>query len=81
MDQTERLVGECFTATFPQMDAESVRHANVDDIESWDSTRMLTLVAVVEEQFGLSIPEKDIFDLTSYDAVLDYVRKRQLYTI
>lgn len=78
MDETEQLVSDCFTATFPQLSPETVCLADVDNVESWDSTQMLTLVAMLQEQFGFSIAEKDIFDLTSYKAVVDYVRRHRL---
>ena len=77
MDETERLVSECFMATFPQLNPETVRQADVDAVNSWDSSQMLTLTAMLEEQFGLKIADKDIFELTSYEAVLAYVRRHR----
>lgn len=76
MDDTGLRVAQCFVATFVELNDETVRTADVDNVASWDSTQMLTLTAMLEEQFGFKIPEKDVFDLTSYDAVVSYVRQR-----
>lgn len=37
-----------------------------DTIESWDSLRHMNLVLALEEEFGVSLPDEDAANATSY---------------
>lgn len=37
-----------------------------DTIESWDSLRHMNLVLALEEEFGVSIPDEEAANITSY---------------
>ncbi|MBP7649707.1 MAG: acyl carrier protein [Phenylobacterium sp.] len=40
--------------------------SNSDTIESWDSLRHMNLVLALEEEFGVSIPDEEAANITSY---------------
>lgn len=40
--------------------------ASSDTIESWDSLRHMNLVLALEEEFGVSLPDEDAANATSY---------------
>ena len=40
--------------------------ASNDTIEGWDSLKHMNLVLALEEEFGVSIPDEDIMNMTSY---------------
>ncbi|WP_340646694.1 phosphopantetheine-binding protein [Phenylobacterium sp.] len=37
-----------------------------DTLESWDSLRHMNLVLALEEEFGVSIPDEEAANITSY---------------
>lgn len=41
-------------------------NASSDTIESWDSLRHMNLVLALEEEFGVSLPDEDAANATSY---------------
>lgn len=40
--------------------------ASMDNIETWDSLRQMNLVLALEEAFGVSIPDEDAANATSF---------------
>ena len=41
-------------------------NASSDTIESWDSLRHMNLVLTLEDEFGVSLPDEDAANATSY---------------
>ncbi len=39
---------------------------NMDNVDSWDSIKHMSLVLALEEEFGVSIPDEDAANITSY---------------
>ena len=58
-EQESRLV-RCFGDVFPWLTPEQVRNVNAESSEIWDSLTAVTLVAVVQEEFGLEIPQEAV---------------------
>jgi acyl carrier protein len=40
--------------------------SSMDTLENWDSLRQMNLVLALEESFGVSIPDEDVANATSY---------------
>lgn len=40
--------------------------ASTDTISSWDSLRHMNLILALEQEFGVSIPDEDTANLSSY---------------
>lgn len=51
--------------------------ASMDSIESWDSLRQMNLVLALEDAFGVSIPDEDAANATSFK-LLSLVLAEQL---
>jgi acyl carrier protein len=51
--------------------------ASMDNIGEWDSLQHIKLVLAVEEEFGVSIPDEDVANVTSY-ALLKVVLRELL---
>lgn len=43
--------------------------SSMDTIESWDSIKHMNLVLALEEEFGVTIPDEDAANITSYRLV------------
>jgi acyl carrier protein len=42
---------------------------SMDTVESWDSIKHMNLVLALEEEFGVSIPDEDAANITSYQLI------------
>ncbi|MFZ5542155.1 MAG: acyl carrier protein [Pseudomonadota bacterium] len=40
--------------------------SSMDTLETWDSLKHMSLVLALEEEFGVSIPDEDAGNITSY---------------
>ena len=74
-DARERLI-RCFEAVFPQLSQPEIVKASAAAIGSWDSVSTVTLISVVEEEFGVRVAPEEFEDLTSFALLLDYVESR-----
>ncbi len=60
------------------IDAASISETtSMDTVESWDSIQHMNLVLAIEEEFGISIPDEDAANITSY-ALIRLVLAEQL---
>jgi len=41
----------------------------MDTVEAWDSIKHMNLVLAIEEEFGISIPDEDAANITSYPLI------------
>jgi len=58
---TARLV-KCFTTVFPDLNEEQTLQASAAGLTQWDSLATLNLMALIEEEFGVSIDLDDMED-------------------
>ena len=72
-DQDARLV-KCFNAVFGGLSEDQIRNATSTNIEGWDSVATVTLITLVEEEFGVEIDADDLERFVSFDSLLSYVR-------
>jgi acyl carrier protein len=50
--------------------ASSITHdTSMDTVDAWDSIKHMSLVLAIEEEFGISIPDEDAADITSYPLI------------
>ena len=70
----ERLK-RCFTSTFPAASASEIETARIDDLPGWDSLRGVTLLAVLDEEFGLLFDLEELLALGTFDAVQEYLEQ------
>lgn len=75
MDDTKERLAQCFVLLFPDLNTSEILTANQRDIAEWDSIAAITLVNLIEEEFGLQIDFEALAELTSFNSILDYLRK------
>lgn len=78
MDELKGRLIRCFSSVFPHLTAEQIPMACVESLSAWDSLAAVTLVAVLQQEFGLEINLIDLPELVSFDAVQNYVRKHEI---
>jgi acyl carrier protein len=74
MDEMEKRLAACFSAVLPELTTEEIPQASATSVKSWDSVATITLMAVVEEEFGISIDVEDPAQFDSYQQILGYLR-------
>jgi acyl carrier protein len=75
MDEMERRLAACFSAVLPELAPEQISQASSISVESWDSVATVTLLAVVEEEFGISIDVEDPARFDSFKNILAYLQE------
>ena len=75
MDDLEGRLVRCFSSLFSDLTPEQIHVASVESVSAWDSLTSVTLIAVIQQEFGISINLMDLPELDSFDAVENYVRK------
>lgn len=73
MNIRDRLV-QCFQAVFPSVPAAEAEQASRDTLESWDSLAGITLMSVVQEEFGVEVDLLEWAELESFSAIESYVQ-------
>jgi len=50
--------------------ADSINEdTSMDTVEAWDSIKHMNLVLAIEEEFGISIPDEDAANITTYPLI------------
>jgi acyl carrier protein len=75
MDDIQTRLTRCFAAVFPDISEDQITNSSLDTVEGWDSIAAATLVTTVEEEFGIEFDAETFGNLTSYQSILDYLRR------
>lgn len=76
MDETRQRLTNCFQVVFPDLPQEALVTASTASVAAWDSIAAITLMNVIEEEFGFQMDLDDLADLDSFDKVYSYLQKR-----
>jgi acyl carrier protein len=63
----------CFAAVFPDLSPEQLRQADAEKLASWDSMTTVTLMAVVNEEFGSDLDLDQMEPLRSFESLLGHL--------
>jgi acyl carrier protein len=75
MDQREKRLAGCFLAVFPDLSMEEVVKASSNSVRNWDSVAGVTLLATVEEEFGISIELEELERFNSFSGFMGYLQE------
>ena len=76
MDETRQRLTKCFEVVFPDLPVEQIASASTSTVASWDSIAAITLMNVVEEEFGMELDLDDLADLDSFEKLHSYLQNR-----
>ncbi len=74
MDEMEKRLAACFSAVLPDLGPDEIKNASTTSVDSWDSVTTVTLLAVIEEEFGISIEDLDPAKFDSFQNILSYLQ-------
>jgi acyl carrier protein len=75
MDEMERRLAACFSAVLPDLAPDEIGQATSTSVEGWDSVATVTLLTVVEEEFGISIDDENPARFNSFRNILTYLQE------
>lgn len=73
MTELETRLTKCFIAVFPKLTPSGASIAASNRVEGWDSLATVTLLTVVEEEFGTTIEPEELEHLQSFEAYVRYL--------
>lgn len=76
MDETRQRLTNCFQTVFPDLPEAEIATASTSTLAAWDSVAAITLMNVIEDEFGFEMDLDDLADLDSFDKVYSYLQKR-----
>ncbi len=76
MDHVEDRLARCFGALFPDLELPEIRRASIDSVAGWDSVATVTLINLVEEEFGVQVGLEDVAELMSFEEFRAYLEER-----
>ncbi len=76
MDDTRQRLTNCFRVVFPDLPQEQITGASAATVAAWDSVAALTLMNVVEEEFGFAMDLDDWATLDSFEKIYEYLQRR-----
>jgi acyl carrier protein len=72
MDSTNARLRKCFGTVFPDLNEEQTLQASAAALAEWDSLATLNLLALIEEEFGVSI-DLDELEAPSFKSFLGLI--------
>jgi acyl carrier protein len=75
MDDIRNRLVKCFAAVFSSLSQEEIVSASPANVSTWDSVASVTLIATVEEEFGIEINVNKMAELLSYKNLDGYLRE------
>ena len=70
MHDTYQRVIKCFLAVFPELTTEEIVKVTSDNTNNWDSLSLVTLLAVVQEEFEIEFDVDSIEGGVSFESIL-----------
>ena len=74
MDEVQSRLAKCFERVFPDMPGNLIVECSQVTVATWDSIAAITLVNVIEDEFGFQMDFDLLPELDSFERVLLYVR-------
>jgi acyl carrier protein len=74
-DDDNRLI-RCFVSVFPRATRDEIRTTKFDAMPGWDSLRGVTLLAVLDEEFGVQLDLPELLEMETFDSVKRYLLHR-----
>lgn len=74
---TRDRLARCVSAYFTTLTPAEIPRASMATVGEWDSMASVTLIAVVQEEFGIEVAPEDYERFVSFEMILDYLENQQ----
>ncbi len=79
MDDVRLRLTSCFRTVFPELTEQEVPLASMTSLGSWDSLGTITLLTVIQEEFGIQVPLDDLPLFVSFELILGYLQQQHCH--
>jgi len=69
MSDTQQRLIDCFKTVFPSLTGDEITRASNSSVATWDSLAMVNLIAILEEEFAITIAPEEYEYLVSFELV------------
>jgi acyl carrier protein len=76
VSELDTRLSALFRATFPDLDAQNLADVTRDSVAGWDSIAVMTLFALIEEEFGERFDLEEAAEWTSYAQIRGALESR-----
>lgn len=76
MDETRARLTKCFQLVFPALREEQIHAASQATVSDWDSVAALTMLNVIEDEFGIPIDLDEVAELDSFERLFAYLEPK-----
>jgi acyl carrier protein len=76
MASVESRLSACLAAVFPLLSPPEIVGASMSSVAAWDSVATATLMALLEEEFGIQVAPEDLNRMVSYGEIAAYLRSK-----
>ena len=77
MNETRSRLIQCFSAVFPEIGEDEIPRVTRENMANWSSLANFSLIAVIEEEFGILIDADDVDRFVSFESVLEYLQTKE----
>ena len=74
-EQDDRLL-RCFASVFPTLSEGEIRASNVVPLFEVDSLAGVTLVTLIDQEFGVNVELPDLLNMGSFEAIWQFLQKQ-----
>ncbi len=74
MDETKNRLIKCFETVFPEMSVAEITGAAQSSVAAWDSIAAITLLNVIEDEFGITMDLELAGELDSFPKIHEYLK-------
>jgi acyl carrier protein len=75
MHNVEQRLAKCFSAVFPELSREEIVKVNSNTAGAWDSLNAVTLMALIQEEFGIELAPDGELENMSFQNMMARVAK------
>jgi acyl carrier protein len=65
----------CFATVFPGASCEDINTFKFEALPGWDSLRGVTLLALLDDEFGVQLDLTELMELETFDALEKHINK------
>ena len=76
MDEVHSRLAKCFERVFPDLPVSEIAQSSQATVSNWDSVAAITLVNVIEDEFGFRMDYDLLPELDSFDRILTYIKNQ-----
>ena len=74
----EEKLSLIFTSCFDIPSSEISLESSMETLDVWDSLGHLSLIITIEEEFEISLNEKEVLSMTSFSEIISILKSRNI---